>query len=281
MATVLKIKRVSNPRRRMRRAGASVSRKRIKRARRTRKVAARRKRRNPALVATLGAINPRRRKNVKIRRRRKAVSHRRRRATNPRRRRTRRNPTRIVVVAPRKHNRRRRSAHRRNPVRRHVRRYRRNPGPSLFGSSITSKSGLQLIAGGVVGVAATKFIPTILPTSMLGSVATSGIGRVLVSGVAAYIAGFAAGKLSPRFGEGVMFGGMMQTASVALNAFMPGFNIAGIPLGLNGGRGMGDLLPGSFVVPQNPIRAAIAPPAPPAQQRITVNGLARAYGTAF
>jgi len=72
----------------------------------------------------------------------------------------------------------------------------------------------------------------------------------------------------------------MQTASVALNAFLPSiYQQLGI--------GLGDLLPGQFAVPQNPIRAAIPPPAPPVQPasggqaRVTMNGLARAYGNAF
>lgn len=157
--------------------------------------------------------------------------------------------------------------------RRHHHRSRRNP--TLFGQSITSTGGLKLIGGGVVGVAATKFIPSILPTAMLGSIATSSIGQILISGVSAWLAGWGASKIDRTFGEGVLFGGLMQTANVAINAFAPGLSIGGVPLG------MGDLLPGSFTVPMNPIRAAIPPPAPPANARVTMNGLARAFGAAF
>jgi hypothetical protein len=70
---------------------------------------------------------------------------------------------------------------------------------------------------------------------------------------------------------------------VGLNAFLPSvYSSLGI--------GLGDLLPGSFAVPQNPIRAGmqqrrIAAPAPAAAQggqaRVTMSGLARAYGSAF
>jgi len=235
---------------------------------------------NPApIVLTLGATNPKKRRNTTVaakrkhHRRRTAVHHKRRRvAHNPKRRRVyhrrrthnkRRRNTRVVVVSPR-HNRRR---HKRNP--------------SLFGHSLTSKDTLKLIGGGLVGVAAAKFIPTVLPTSVLGSVATSTIGKVLITGVSAVAAGFLAAKLDKDFGSGVLFGGLMQTASVGLNAFMPSFSIGGVPIALSG---MGDLLPGQYAVPQNPIRAAIPPPAPPAPPpgaRITMNGLSRAYGVAY
>jgi hypothetical protein len=143
----------------------------------------------------------------------------------------------------------------------------------LFGHSITSKGGLTLIGGGIAGVVAAKFIPTLLPISMLGSLGASNIGRTVITGVSAVIAGWAAGKVNREFGEGVLFGGLMQTASVAFNAFLPSLYSS---LGI----GLGDLMPGQFVVPQNPIRAAIPPP-PPANARVTMNGLARAYGAAY
>ena len=131
-------------------------------------------------------------------------------------------------------------------------------------------------------MAAAKFIPTLIPSSIQSTLGGSTIMKVVVTGASAVAAGWLASKVSQAFGEGVLFGGLMQTGSVALNAFLPGFQIAGIPIGLSG---FGELLPGSFAVPQNPIRAAIAPPAPPAGSaagpRLTVSGLSRAYGTAF
>jgi len=149
---------------------------------------------------------------------------------------------------------------------------RRNPG--LLGS-FTGKRGMTMIGGGIAGVVAAKFVPTMLPTQMLGPIATSSFGRVAVTGFSAIVAGGAAGKfVGPDFGEGVLFGGLMQTASVAINQFFPSiYSQLGI--------GLGDLLPGQFPVPQNPIRSAIPPPAPPNGARVTMNGLARAYGAAF
>jgi hypothetical protein len=151
---------------------------------------------------------------------------------------------------------------------------------TIAGQNIFSKGGAILFGGGLVGVAAAKFVPTLLPAGLQSTLGSSTIMKVVTTGAAAIAAGWLASKLSQPFGEGVLFGGLMQTGSVALNAFLPGFQIAGVPLGLSG---FGELMPGQFAVPQNPIRAAIPPPAPPAGAgpRLTVSGLSRAYGTAF
>ena len=263
-----------------------AARTRAKNPRKVKRYSKRRARRstNPApVILTLGAMNPRktkRRKNTVAatkkhkKRRAKATTKRRRRvASNPkrhytRRRRTakrhnkRRNPTRVVYVKKRTNRRRRKN-------------------PNLFGHSITSKDTLKLVGGGLLGVAAAKFIPTVLPTSSLGSLATSSIGRTVITGVSAVAAGWLVAKFDAELGSGVLFGGLMQTASVAMNAFLPSFTVGGVPIALSG---MGDLLPGQYAVPQNPIRAAIPPPAPPVPPpgaRITMNGLSRAYGVAY
>lgn len=251
-------------------------------------------RRNP-VVLTLGAINPHRergvtkmarhkRRKVNARRRVVSVAPRRRRranrrrvtAMNPRRRRTmnprrenrRRNATRIVVVAPRRHN----------------RRNGRHRNPTLFGNSLGSTSSLKILGGGLVGVAAAKFVPQVLPTSLTSSISGSTIGMIFLSGASALASWWLAAKLDTSFGEGVLFGGLMQTASVALNAFLPNFTIGGVPIAL------GDLVPGQFVVPQNPLRgrsmAALPAGTPshmsaPAGSRVTSSGLGRAYPAAY
>jgi len=139
---------------------------------------------------------------------------------------------------------------------------------------LTGKNALQLVGGGLVGVAAAKFLPTLLPPNQFTS---NNLGRVVVTGISAFAAGWLAGRVSPTFGGAVLFGGLMQTGSVALNTLLPNFTIGGVPIGLNG---MGELMPGQFAVPQNPLRLP-PPPAPPTNARIGVNGLARAYGSAF
>lgn len=300
MAVRIRVRKLaSNPHRRVRRRNRRMSAKQIKyfgskrqkaalRAARHRKARAsapvkvrvRRPRAptvNPALVLTLGATNPRRRSSVAKHRKRNRrhyrarnarghfvrVRRRRVRASNPRRhyRRRRHNPARVVVRYRTRHHRRRN------------RRYARRSNPALFGGALTGRRTLTLVGGGLLGVAAAKFIPTIGPISSLAG--GSNVMRVVVTGASAFVAGWAAGKLDATLGDAVLFGGLMQTGSVALNALLPGFRIGGIPLGLSG---MAELMPGQFPVPQNPL---MLPPAPPTQARITANGLARAYGTAY
>jgi hypothetical protein len=227
--------------------------------------------RNPALMLTFGAplLNPRRRKNVKANpKNRRRASHRR------------RNPvagaTRVVVVAPRAN--RKRHSRRRNPAvvrinrRRHIGR-RRNP--AIFGEHMTSIMIAEAIGGGLVGVTATKLIVGYMPASLVG------IGgnwtKVLASGVSAFIAGFLAKKVSHGpFGDGVLFGGLMQTMSVALNAFLPS---------LGAQFGLGEIVGANFPLPMNPIAAgrpvAQLQPAVPTAARVVGNGLARAYSTAY
>jgi hypothetical protein len=143
----------------------------------------------------------------------------------------------------------------------------------------------MIIGGGFVGLIGTKFIPTLLPATLTGSVGTSTAGQFVISLASALAVGWAAGKfVNPAFGNGAMFGGIIQAVSVGLNAFLPSVYTS---LGI----GLGDLMPGSFAVPQNPIRAGMqprqiaAPVAKPAatggQARVTMSGLARAYGAAF
>lgn len=114
------------------------------------------------------------------------------------------------------------------------------------------------MAGGIlVGVAAAKYIPTLLPASILpagGSVYTG----VLITGAAAFAAGYLAHKFNiggPSFANGVMAGGVALTLSQLLNAIAPP-SLSG-PLALSG---MGDIIPGYYVVPQNPVtgRAPVA-----------------------
>lgn len=149
----------------------------------------------------------------------------------------------------------------------------------LFGAPLFGKDSLELVGGGLVGVAAAKFIPTLLPGALTGGIASSTIGKTVISGISAVVGGWAGSKISPKFGQGMLFGGMMQTLSIALNAFLPSVYGQLAPY-----SSLGDLMNGGFTVPQNPLRL---PPPPPAalpvgsQARVTMNGLARAYGSAF
>lgn len=253
---------------------------------RTRKAVKRRTRRaNPVLV-TLGAVNPRpiKRRKTKVARRRRrnsTVTRRRRRRANPvaaaprrrrrtvravRRRRRRSNP---VVVVTRRRRRNTYRSHRRRNGRRSYRR--RNP--SVFGRSVASVGAIEMVTGGLIGVAAAKLIPTYLPAQFLGTP----VMRIIATGASAYVASMAVGKIRPHMADAVFFGGLMQTFSVLLNTFLPSI---GSQIGLSGyGRDMGDFVAGQFAVPQNPI--VFPQPPAPAQARIPMNGLSRAFGTAF
>lgn len=215
---------------------------------------------NPALIVTLapGAVNPTKRRKVVARKRKrvsKARSHRR------------RNATRVVVTAPRRSN-RRRVSRRRNP--RRISRRRRNPQLS-FGAGVPMSGTLTAIGGGLVGVAAAKFIPTVLPAQLI----SSNLMRTISTGVSAFVAGWVAGKVSKGFGDAVLFGGLMQTGSTALNAFVPSVASA---LGLSG---LGAFADAEFAVPENQIMRGIPGPAPAPVARVNNSGIGRAFGNAF
>ena len=117
---------------------------------------------------------------------------------------------------------------------------------------------LLMVGGGLVGVAATKYLPTLIPASMLASLGSSSLVSVVVTGAGAFVAGWLAGKISKEFGEAVLFGGLMQTGSALLNAFAPPSVSGALAL-----SGVGDIVPtGMFPVPNNQFRSYV-PPAPP------------------
>lgn len=199
----------------------------------------RRRTSNPGLMVTLGPAlaNPRKRRKIhameKPKRRRRAVAR-----ANPRRRRT--------YVAHRR---------RSNPVARHHRRRavsyrRRNPG--MFG---TTKNMAVEVGGGLVGVTATKMITSMLPSGLTSSPLMRVVTSIAVAFGAGKVAEMMSGKGS-QFAKGVMFGGLMQAGSVALNAFLPSL---GATIGLAG------LAPSSgYVLPEMPFGGFPLPPAPAA-----------------
>jgi len=278
---------------RRQKAALKARRKRTRTAPNKRVRRANRRSSNPLVLhlKPLQRSNPKRRSTVKRPKRRRSINsrrrvrvhHRRRAASNPRRHRRR------VMHNRRAPNRRRR--HRPNATTRVVvmapRRNRRRNGrrnPRLFGNALGSKASLMVLGGGLVGVAATKFIPTLIPSTITGGLGSSSFGPFLISGISAIAAWWVASKVSEPFSEGVLFGGLMQTASVGLNAFLPNLTIGGVPLALSG---FGDLVPGQFPVPQNPLRGRqLQQSAPthamaPAGAKVTTSGLGRAYPSAY
>lgn len=227
---------------------------RTTRMRNTRRTYRRRRRISNPVLIELGAVNPRRKRSHMARRSRKRKYHRRR---NPRRvaRRRRNSPP---AWAKALGYRRRRATNRRRHHRRHNRRhhsYRRRHNPAIFGRS-SGKDLLMMTGGVLVGVAATKYLPTLVPASLLSTFGTNAFISVLVTGAGAFVAGFLARKVSPgAFSDAVLLGGLAQTASAALNAFAPPTLAGRLAL-----SGVGDIIPGSYVVPQNPIKAVVPMP---------------------
>jgi hypothetical protein len=107
---------------------------------------------------------------------------------------------------------------------------------------------VKYIGAGLAGVALTKAIVPMLPDSLRSSQAMAVASSL---GVAVAI-GWAAAKMDAKIGSAVLFGGLMQAASVFLNTFVPP---VGRYIGLQGGRGVGEFVPARFPVPQNPILA--------------------------
>ncbi len=103
--------------------------------------------------------------------------------------------------------------------------------------------------GILAGVTAAKLIPKAIPASVASSIGSGSVMAIAVSGISAWVTGYVLGKfVNPTLGEYAMYGGIAQTISVALNAFLPS---------IGGTFSLGDLVNGSFVVPQNPIRAGM------------------------
>ena len=187
--------------------------------------------------------------------------------------RRRRNATTITVRSRRRN----RSAVRATGRRRANPHRRRRRNPTLFGSQVTSMELGKSLVGGLVGVAVAKLIPPMLP----GGLTSSPAMKVIITGAVAFGAGMLGNKLGGNFGSAMLFGGLMQTMSIALNAFIPSI---GGQIGLSGfGRGMGELVPGQFSQPQNVVNwRALAAPAMPMAAPAGVSGLGlRAFGRAF
>lgn len=260
MATITRIRRIANPRRAhvkrsakgrfVKRSSARRSNVRRAKVKRTHAKRVNHRMKNPVLIE-LGALNPRKRSKSSVRKRkyrktsnprrrastnrRRAVHHRRRRASNP------------MMRTRRRHTRRRR-----NPVVMHRRR--RNP------MGYSSKNLLEMGTGILIGVAAAKYIPSMLPASMVGSLPATSFTGPLITGGAAFLAGWAASKFLPKeLSYGVIAGGVALTLSQVLNVIAPPA-VSG-PFAL---AGIGDITSGNYVVPQNPLKQVAMISAPPA-----------------
>lgn len=277
MAAIVRVRRVANPakrrragsRRRLspaqiaagfgggRRKSSATRSSSVRRKARRKKSSASRRSSNPALVVTLGPANPSRKKGTTTmaRRRRKATT--RRRTTRARRR---SNPISAAANPRRRRARRRAMNPRRRSVRRISARRGRRRNPSLFGSTISGGKLMQAVAGGLVGVTATKMIVPALPPQLTGTPLMRSVSSIAV----AFGSGWLMGKVDRDLGSAVLFGGLMQAGSVMLNAFVPSI---GGQIAL---AGLGDYVPAYFSQPENPImRGYRALPAPAASAGVS------------
>ena len=220
MAIIRRVTRIANPRKRR----TKVKRRASSKARRTR--------RNPVpILLEFGALNP----------------HKRRKSVAKRRRHHKRNPSPVRArVSNRRHRRKRNPSVRMHNRRRHHHR-RRNP--------VGINKQLVEMAGGVlIGVAASKYLPTLIPASVLGAIPSSSFTVPLVTGVGTAMAGWLAHKFLPMgVAAGVVAGGAALTLSRLLDVIAPA-SIAG-QLHL---AGVGDIVPTmGFTVPDRSMRAPL------------------------
>ena len=270
---VSKVRKVVNPhkRRKVKRVARAANGRFLKKTKRRAKKTSRRS--NPAHLLTLGFVNPHRPHKRKVHRKRNkgmATTKRRKSAkrsaaakkaartrkrnlmakSNPVKRRRRRH----VSVARRNPARRKHYARRRRngtrvivmaPKRRNGRRSRRNP--TLFGQHLSVGQAAKVVASGLVGVTATKLVVPMIP----GGLTSTPIGAAIASIIVALGGGWLIGKWDSSMGSGFAFGGLMQAGSILLNMIpVPGVS----QFALSGyGRGVGDFVPASFPIPQNPI----------------------------
>jgi hypothetical protein len=235
---------------------------------------------NPVLIE-LGMLNPRKRSNrvAKARRSRKSRSH------NPRRRyvkaaKARRTSSHRRRTAPNPAPRRRRRVARRYGVARRrmthnprtARRMRRYSSRNPFGT--TGKQMFEIGGGILVGVAATKYIPTLIPSSVSSMVGGGTFGAVLMTGAGAFAAGWLAQKFIPgSFAQGVFYGGIAQTISSLLNAIAPPQLSGALAL-----SGVGDIIPTQgFTVPNPSVRAPLMMAAPAAGGGMAAPGFRGAF----
>lgn len=140
-----------------------------------------------------------------------------------------------------------------------------------FGTS--TKDMVTMGAGILVGVAATKYIPSLIPASMLPTGGSPWTG-ILITGAAAFAAGYLAHRfIQGSFASGVMAGGVALTLSQVLNAVAPSSISKQLAL-----SGMGDIMAGNYVVPQNPITSRAQVMQMPAASGSGVGAFRGAFG---
>lgn len=108
-----------------------------------------------------------------------------------------------------------------------------------------------MATGGVlVGVAATKYLPTLIPANMLGMLGSSPFLNVGLTVAGAFAANWIAKKVTSNsaFTDAVLLGGLALAGSQLLNIIAPPQLSSALAL-----SGLGDIVPGYFPVPMNSV----------------------------
>jgi hypothetical protein len=126
----------------------------------------------------------------------------------------------------------------------------------------------KAVVAGLAGMAAAKFLPTMIPSSIV----SSNMMRAVATGASAFVAQMIAKAIvkDQSISDAVLFGGLMQTGSVALNAFLPSLASS---LGLSG------IMDARWTIPENPLGGGV--PVPVAVPTTKLAGLATAYGNPY
>lgn len=118
--------------------------------------------------------------------------------------------------------------------------------PVFFGTSVSPAKMAMLVGGGLVGVAVNRMVLPMLPATVTGNNIAATAAAVAIAAAEWWAFSF----LDKEFGAAAGFGGLMNAGSQALNAFIPS---VGSVVALRGGRrGVADLVPGGFTIPENP-----------------------------
>ena len=156
----------------------------------------------------------------------------------------------VVARAERRHHRPRTKNRRRNPHY-HMRHYRRNRRRNPLGMG--SKQLVEQVGGALLGLAAIRTLPTMIPSTMTSMLPAGAFTGAIVSAVCTGITYWAASKfLPPDVARGVAIGGGVLTASQLWAA-------AGLPTPMGFGMsGVGDIVAtAGFAVPDRSMRAPI------------------------
>ena len=124
---------------------------------------------------------------------------------------------------------------------------RRRSNPHFFGANVTAMKMAEYIAGGLIGMTVNAAVVPMLPDA----VTSSNLFATLAAFGIALVEWWLGSMISKDFGSAVGFGALMSAGKQGLNAFLP---VVGSRINLSG---VGDLVPGRFAVPQNPILDAM------------------------